>query len=130
MTAAAIIGAKTPAEGDETTHVVKSKGRTNTKQGGHNTANRRATYIKKEKCLGVDPNVCGHVFEAKRNQSEHVSNFTIVNDTPKAHTETICDTFVIKSPEKETKTFPNKQKPVTADDGSMLKMKGTKCEGK
>ena len=120
----------TPAEGGEMKPVVKRKGQSNNQHGGRNNANRRKNYIKKEKFLRADPNLCKHVFKAKRNQSEHVSNFTIVDNIVKAQVGTECDPFVLKSLEKEVKTGPDEPVPVTKNDGSMTKIEEIKFKSK
>ena len=101
------MGAETPAEGRETKPVVKSKDRSRNQHGGHNNANRRDNNIhKKEKFVGADPSLCGHVFEATRNQSEQVSNFTDVDYFVKAQVRTECDPFVLESLEREVESDP------------------------
>ena len=67
---AAIMVANTPAGSGETKSVIKNDGKPNNHHGRRNNANRCDNYIKKEKFLGADPNLRGHVFEAKRNRSE------------------------------------------------------------
>ena len=64
------MGNETPAEGGETKPVVKSEGQSNNQHGGRNNDIRRDNYTKKEKFLGKDPDLHGHVFEAKHNHSE------------------------------------------------------------
>ena len=79
------MGAETPAEDGETKPVVKSRDRSRNQHDGHNNTNRRDNNInKKEKFVGEDTSLCGHVFEAKRNQSEQVANFTAVTNIFKA----------------------------------------------
>ena len=114
------MGADTPAVGGETKPVVKNDSKPINHHSGRNNANRRDNYIKKEKFLGADPNLRGHVFEAKRNRSEQVANFTIVDDIIKAQVGTECDPFVLESLEKEKNTLPSEPVPVTTgDDKSM-----------
>ena len=74
---------------------------------GYNNS-RRENTPRKEKFLGADPDLRGYVFEAKRNQSEQVVNFTTVKDIIKAQVGTECDPFVLKSLEKKIKSLPEK----------------------
>ena len=89
------MGIKTPAEGRENKPFVKHKGQSNNQHGGRHNANCRDNHIKKQKFLGADPDLCGHLFEAKRNRSEKVANFTTVNNIIKAQVGSECDTFVL-----------------------------------
>ena len=76
------MGADTPAAVGETKPGVKHEGRSSY-HGGHNNANRNNNnnnYNTQEKFLGADANLCGKVFEAKRNRSEQVANFKTVDD--------------------------------------------------
>jgi hypothetical protein len=57
----------TPAVGGETKPAGNNDGKPNNHHGGRNNVNRCDNYIEKEKFLGADPNLRGHVFEAKRN---------------------------------------------------------------
>ena len=66
----------------------------------------------KEKFLGADPNLCGQVFEAKRNRSDQVANFNLVDELIKAQVGAECDPFVLESLEKETLSLPAEPKPV------------------
>ena len=75
------MGAKTPAVGGEKKPFVKLEGRPNNQHGNNNC---RDNNPRKEKFLGADSDLRGHVFEAKRNQSEQVVNFTTVDDIIKA----------------------------------------------
>ena len=54
----------------------------------------------------MDPALCGHVMEAKHNQSEPVVDITTADDITKAQVGTECDTFVLESLKKEVKSGP------------------------
>ena len=125
------MGADTPAVGGETKPVGKNDGKPNNHHGGRNNVNRHDNYIKKEKFLGANPNLRGHVFEAKRNRSEQVANFTNVDNIIKAQIGTECDPFVLESLEKEADTLPSEPLPVTTDDyGSMTDVEKMKYKSK
>ena len=94
------MGAKAPAAGGERKPFVKHEGGLNNQHDRQNNNNRRDNTLKKKK-LGADPDLRGHVFEAKRNHSEWVVNFTTVNNIIKAQARTECDPFLLKSLEKE-----------------------------
>ena len=68
--------------------------------------NNNNNYVKKERFLGADPNLRGHVFEAKRNRSEQVANFKAVDDIIKSQVGTEYDPFVLESLEKDQITLP------------------------
>ena len=75
------------------------------------------------------------MFEAKRNQSEQVVNFTKIDEIIKSQVGTKCDPFVLKLLEKETITTPSKPTPVTiggSDDknASMSDMEKMKFKSK
>ena len=57
------------------------------------------------------------MFEAKRNRSEPVVNFTTVDDIIKAQVGTKCDPFVLKSLEKEVEAGPKEPTSITKEDG-------------
>ena len=78
------MGAEILSGGREKKPVVKSEGQSNNQHRGRNNANRYDNYTKNGKFLGADHNMCGHVFEAKRNQPKQVANFTTVNNLVKA----------------------------------------------
>ena len=65
---AAIMDAKTPAAGGEKKPCVKYEGRTNNQHDRGHSNNRRGNTPRKETFLGADPDLCGHVFEAKHNR--------------------------------------------------------------
>ena len=102
------MSADIPAGGGDTKPNIKVEGNKN--QGGRN--NIRRNYIKKEKFLGASPSLQGHVFEAKRNRSEQVSNYRTVDDIIKAQVGADCDPYVLESLEKETLTVPDEPTPV------------------
>ena len=79
------MGANPQAAGGETKLVVKHEGRPSY-HGGRNNANKKnnSHYDTQEKFLGADANLCGKIFEAKRNRSEQVTNFKTVHDLLKA----------------------------------------------
>ena len=116
------MGAKTPVEDRETRPVVKSKGQSSNQHEGRISANHRDNYIEKEKFLGADPNLGGHVFEAKRNRSEQVANSTTGNDIVKAQVGTECDPFILESLEKEVEIGPGEPVPATKEGGFMSKI--------
>ena len=98
------MGAKTPAaSGNDVKPAVKNDG----KPSGRNNNRRDNNYNKKEKFLGADPNLRGHVFEAKRNRSEQVANFKVVDDIIRAQVGTECDPYVLESLDTETLTLPD-----------------------
>ena len=78
----------------------------------------------------MDPDLCGHVFEAKKNWSEQVANFTTVDDIIKARVGTECDPFVLESLEKEVKSGPKEPALVTTEDGLMTKIEEMKFKSK
>ena len=51
-------------------------------------------------------------FEAKRNRSDQVANFNLVDKLIKAQVGAECDPFVLESLEKETLSLPTEPKPV------------------
>ena len=61
------MGAKTPAEGGKRKPIVKNKGQSYNRHDGQHNTNLRDSYTKKEKFLGLNPDLCGHVFKAKGN---------------------------------------------------------------
>ena len=126
------MSADTPAAGGEIKPVVKNDGKPSFQHGGRNNANRRDNYIKKEKFLGADPNLRGHVFEAKRSRSEQVANFTNVDNIIKAQVGTECDPFVLESLEKDANTLPEEPQPVTtgADNDIMSGVEKMKYKAK
>ena len=124
------MGAKTPAEGGETKPIAKHGGRSNNQNGGRHNVNLRDNYIKKEKFVEADPDLCGHVFEANHNQTEQVTNFTTVDNIIKAQVRTECDSFVLASLEIEVESDPKESTPVTAENSSMTKRKEMKCKSK
>ena len=63
------MGADAPTVGRETKPVGKNDSKPNNHHGRRNNANYNANYIKKEKLLGTNPNLRGHMFDAKRNGS-------------------------------------------------------------
>ena len=83
------MGADTSTAGGEAKPVMKHKGRP-PYHGGCNTVNRNNnnTYNNREEFLGLDTDLHGKVFEAKRNQSEQVANFKTVDDLIKAQVGT------------------------------------------
>ena len=81
---AAIIGAKTSAEGREKKPFAKHEGQQNKHHDGRHNANCHENTTKKEHFWEVDLDFCGHVFEAKHTQSEQVVNLTTVNDIIRA----------------------------------------------
>ena len=96
------MGAKTPSADGEKKPFVKHEGQTNNQYGKGYNNSRHDNTLRKEKFLGADPDLRGHVFEAKRNQSEQVVNFATVNNIIKAQVRrTECDPFILKSLEKE-----------------------------
>ena len=98
------MGAETPAAGGEKKPFIKHKYGTNNQHGkGYNNSCCDNTP-RKEKFLRADPDLCGHVFEAKRNQSEQVVNFTTIDNIIKAHVGTECDPFVLESKEDGSMT--------------------------
>ena len=99
---------------------VKHKGRPNNQHDGRHNNNRRDDTIRKEKFLGANPDLREHVFGAKRNWSEHVVNFTTVDNIIKAQVGTECDQFVLKSLEKEVESGPKEPTAVTKEDGTRL----------
>ena len=86
-----------PVSGGEEKPAVKANNNKSPFQhGGCNNANYRGTnYIKKEKFLGADHKLRGQVFEAKRNRSNQVANFNIVDELIKAQVGAECDLFVL-----------------------------------
>ena len=50
--------------------------------------NNNNNYNTREKFLGADSNLCGKIFEAKRNRSEQVANFKTVDGLIKAQVGT------------------------------------------
>ena len=127
---AAIMCAKTPTEGKKKKPFVKHEGWTSNQHDGQHNANCRGNPVKKKKFLGVDPDICVHVFRAKSNQSEQVANFTTVNDIIKTQVGTECDSFVLESLEKEVKSGPEEPAPVLNEDGTMTKIEETKFKRK
>ena len=84
------MSANTPAVGGETKPDVKHEGKPSY-YGGRNNANRNNNnYNTQKKFLGADTNLCGEVFEAKRNRSEQVTNFKTVNDLINRGPVNIC----------------------------------------
>ena len=100
------MGAKTPAAGGEMNPFVKHKSQPNTQHGRRHNDNRRDSTIRKEKFVGADPDLRGHVFQANRNQSEQVVNVTAVKNIIKAQVRTECDPFVLESLEREVESDP------------------------
>ena len=79
------MGNNTPAAGRATKPVMKHEGRPPFCGGCNNTnKNNNHNYNIREKFLGADANLCGKIFEAKRNRSEQVTNFKTVHDLLKA----------------------------------------------
>ena len=78
------MGADTPAVGGEEKPIVKTDGKSTYHHGGRNNASHRDNFPKEEKFLGADPNLRGQVFKAKRNRSDQVANFNLVNKLIKA----------------------------------------------
>ena len=107
------MGADTPAAGGETNPVVKHKGRPSY-HGGRNNVNKNNNnnYNTREKFLGADANLCGKIFEAKRNRSGQVANFKTVDDLIKAQVGTEYDPFVLESLEQDSKAGPPEPQPV------------------
>ena len=70
------------------------------------------------------------MFEAKRNRSEQVVNFTTVDDIIKAQVGTECDPFVLESLEKEVGSLPEEPTAVTKEDDSMTKIEEMKFKSK
>ena len=98
------MGAETPAAGGgDVKPVIKN----DDKPAGRNNNRRDNNYNKKEKFLGADPNLRGHVFEAKRNRSGQVANFKIVNDIIKAQVGVEYDPYVLESLDTEVLVLPN-----------------------
>ena len=113
------MGAETPVKGRETKPGVKRRGRSSNQHGRCSNTNCHDNFIKKEKFLGADPNICGHVFEAKCNRSEQVANFTAINDIVKEQGGPECGPSVLKSLKKDIKSGPNETVPVITEDSSM-----------
>ena len=66
------MGAGTPAAGSEEKPAIKTEGKFTYHHGGRNNTNHRNNFVqRKVKFLGADPNLCGQIFEAKRNRSDH-----------------------------------------------------------
>ena len=70
----------------------------------------------------MDPALCGHVMEAKHNQSEPVVDITTADDITKAQVGTECGPFVLKILEKEIESGPEELKAVKKEDGTRTKI--------
>ena len=82
---AANMGADSPVVGGEEKPIIKTEGKSTYHHGGrNNTSHRNNCVQRKEKFLGADPNLRGQVFEAKRNRSDQVANFNLVDELIKA----------------------------------------------
>ena len=57
--------------GGDAKPIVKNDG----KPPARNNARRDNYYVKMERFMGADPNLRGHVFEAKKNRSDQVANY-------------------------------------------------------
>ena len=64
---AAITGPVTPIAGGERKPFVKQEGQSTNSHSGQHNADLRDTHTKKKKFLGVNPDLHGYVFKAKRN---------------------------------------------------------------
>ena len=124
------MGAKAPTAGEEKKPFVKHEGRPNNQNGREYNNNHCDNTLRKENFLGADPDLCEHVFKAKRNWSEQVVNFTTVDKIIKAQVGTECDPFVLESLEKEIKSGPEKSKAVTKEDSTMTKIEETRFKSK
>ena len=100
------MGADTPAEGGDQKPTIKVEGKPHL--GGRGNSNRRANNtIRNKNFLGADTNLRGHTFEAKRNGSEQVANFTTVDEIIKAQLGVECDPYVLEPLEKESLVLPD-----------------------
>ena len=124
------MGAKPPTAGREKKPFVKHEGRPNNQHGKGNNNNRRDNTLRTEKFLGADPDLRENVFEAKRNRSEQVVDFTTVVNIIKAQVGTECDPFVLESLEKEVESIPEEPTAVAKEDGSMIKIEEMKFKSK
>ena len=131
------MGANTPAAGGETKPVVKHEGGPPC-HGGRTNANRNNNnnYNTREKFLEADANLHGKVYEAKRNRSEQVANFKIVDDLSKAQVGTEYNPFVLESLEQDSKVGPPeptpayKTKAAKTDPDEMSEVKKMKFKSK
>ena len=124
------MSAKTPAAGREKKPFIKHKGRPNDQHGGRNNNNRRDNTPRKEKFLGADPDLRGHVFKANHNQSEQVVTFTTVDNIIKAQIGTGCDSFILRSLEKEVESGPKEPTAAEKTGGIMTKIEVMKFKSK
>ena len=65
------MSANTPAAGGEDKPVINNDNKPNVNQArrGNNNSHRCDGHIKKDKFMGVDPNLQGYVFEAKNSRA-------------------------------------------------------------
>ena len=124
------MGAETPVKGRETKPGVKRRGRSSNQHGRCSNTNCHDNFIKKEKYLGGDPNLLGHVFKTKRNQSEQVANFNAIDEVIKAQVGPECDPFVLESLEKEFESGPKKPATVLKENDTMTKIEEMKIKSK
>ena len=107
------MGAGTPDVGGEEKPIIKTESKSTYHHGGRTNISHRNNFVqRKEKFLGANPNLCGQVFEAKRNRSDQVANFNLVDKLIKAQVGAECDPFVLELLEKETLSLPTESKPV------------------
>ena len=76
------------------------------KPPARNNARRDNYYVKKERFMGADPNLRGHVFEAKNSRSDQVANYKAVDDMIKSQAGTDYDPLVLESLENERVMMP------------------------
>ena len=100
----------TPAGGGDDKPNIKVEAN-NKNQGCRNNIRRNNNYVRKEKFMGAHPSLQGHVFEAKRNRSDQVANYRIVDETIKAQIGADYDPYVLESLEKDTITMPPEPTP-------------------
>ena len=88
--------------GGDAKPIVKNDG----KPPARNNARRDNYYVKKERFMGADPNLRGHVFEAKNSRSDQVANYKAVDDMIKSQAGTDYDPLVLESLENERVMMP------------------------
>ena len=107
------MGTGTPATGGvDSKSVVKNENRSG---GRHNNNCRGNNFVSRNvKFQGAEPNLCGHVFEAKHSWSDQVANYKVVDEIIRVQVGTECDPYVLNLLENEVLTLPDEPDPPTA----------------
>ena len=113
---------KTPTEGGDKKPFVKHKGQPTNQHGRGYNNNYQNITSRKGTLLRADPDLRGHIFKSKRNQSEQVVNFTTANDIIKRQAGTEYAQLVLESLKKEVESGPEEPAAVIKGDGTITKI--------